>query len=324
MRIAGTGSFLPGREVTTAEIRDAAFPDRTAEVLERSTGIRTRHWCHEDDTIASVSATTLRRALASAGMEAADLRRVILVSSFGFDIVSPATANQLMADLGVRHTCDCMDLSNSCTGFITGVDLAARCVATGLGPVAVVATELPSKYLTVDSRRPYAVFGDGSGAAIIDGTESDIGILGSWYGNDGVLGARVHLARQPPDAPFEPVRFSGSNDMISQDVIDTFTDCIGRALKSAECRIEDIRWFLLHQPNGVLLRQCSKALDIPMERMMPIVEEVGSISSASVPVSLDRLVKSHGIVEDDLVLCAAVGSGLSYGAMVLRPGRLEA
>src|SRR5262249_55235776 len=94
-RILGTGSFLPGRAVTTAEVVRAAAPDRDPAEIEAKTGIRVRHWAGPEGRVAPIGAEALRRALDAAGLPANALRRIILATSTGGDALVPATANAL-------------------------------------------------------------------------------------------------------------------------------------------------------------------------------------------------------------------------------------
>ncbi|NPC83929.1 ketoacyl-ACP synthase III, partial [Pyxidicoccus fallax] len=133
VRILGTASVLPGPAVTTAEL--CARVGRDAAEVERKTGIHTRHFAPPGTRAADVAATALRGALEAAGVEAKALRRILCVTSMGGDVTTPATANRVAAALGLAGSCDAMDVSNACMGFLSAFDLAARSVATGLGPV---------------------------------------------------------------------------------------------------------------------------------------------------------------------------------------------
>jgi 3-oxoacyl-(acyl-carrier-protein) synthase III len=324
MRIVGSGSYLPGNAVSTAEVCRAAFDATVSpEELESRTGIKTRHWRGADETVASVSVESLARALDASGVAPKELRRLILTNSMGFDGPMPATANAVAARLGIPSSCACFDVANACTGFLTAFDIASRNVATGIGPVAVVATELISQFLSPEERRTYAVLADGSAAIIMDRAVDGGAQLGCWFGSDGARDDRVKLSRQRPDRPRELVRFVQPQQTITGDVVDKLTDSIEESLRQAGLSMHDIRWFLLHQPNGVMYRRCAKALGIGDDRLVPVVQDVGSIGSASIPLSLDVLVRDRGgFAGGDLVVLAAVGAGLSYGAIVIRTERL--
>lgn len=322
MRLLGTGSVLPGRRVPTDEVSAAAWPGRDPADVRARTGIDTRHWHVEGETVASVSAECLRRALDAAGLDATRLKRLILVNSLGFDTVMPATANRVAAALGLRNTLDCFDVSNACTGFVTGLDLGARSVATGLFPVAVVATELISRFIAPSNPRPYAILADASGAVILDRAgPDDGGLLGTWYGNDGFLGDSVTLEHNPVGGEKALIQFGGSNERITEEAVSSIAGSARKALAEAGLGVSDIDWFLLHQPNGVMFRRVAAALGVDEARTVPVVHEVGSVGSASIPLALDRLVRSGRLRPGATVLMAAVGSGLSYGAVVWKVGR---
>jgi 3-oxoacyl-[acyl-carrier-protein] synthase-3 len=317
-RILGTGSELPGRLHSTIELATRAYPEREPEQLVARTGIRTRWWADPADTRASVSAIALRRALDDAGLDAHALARIIFVDSIGGDERMPNTANAIAATLGLRGSCDCVDLNNACTGFLSALDWAARSVATGLGPVAICTTELWSQALDVSQPRSYAVFGDAGTAVILGRGTGHSGLLGSWLRNDGVLRGSVNLRhRGRVDAP-EFVRFCVSNQQIGDEASAALLSAIAAVLDATKLTIDEVDWVLPHQPNGRMLDDIIGRLGVAPERTVPIVEEVGSVGAASIPLSLDRLRRSARVRPGDIILFAAVGAGIGYGAALYR------
>lgn len=319
--ILGTASLLPGRPVATAELAARAFPERDPGGLESKVGITTR-WFHDPGTtVASLGAAVLREALADAGLPAQALRRVLLANSHGFDRHMPATVNDVLEALDIRHSVDGFDISNTCVGFLSALDVAARSVATGLEPIAVVSSELPSRVCGPEHPRPYVIMGDAAAALILGPSRGGSGFLGSSFGNDGSLADSVTLAHQRPHEPPERARFGGSNERIRQEVVDSLRRCMGETLRQAGLGWDDVHWFLVHQPNGKMFEAIAEDLSLPAARLVPIVAEVGSIATASLPLSLDRLRRRGGLQPGQCVLFATVGSGLAYGAMLYREGR---
>lgn len=318
MAILGTGSALPGRLVSTEEVCARAYAGREPAELEARTGIQTR-WFHEGtETFTSMALRALKPALASASMEPSALRRLILTSSTPMDHTVPATANDVADGLGARHTCDAFDLHNGCMGFLTALDIAARSVATGLGPVAVVAVELLSNHVDPSYPRGYAIFGDAAGAVIVGRSEGAAGVLGSHLGNDGHLRDSVALTEQEDRKGKSIMRFRKSNAGISEEAIAAIVTASSAALGKASLSVNDVDWFLFHQPNGVMFRKIADAVGAPPDRVVPIVNSVGSVGSASIPLSLDRIRRGGACKAGQVALLAAVGAGLAYGAMVVR------
>jgi 3-oxoacyl-[acyl-carrier-protein] synthase III len=319
-RILGTGSLLPGRLVTTAEVAAAAGSTRDPADLEAKTGIATRRFSGPDARSAPIGAEALRRALDAAGMDPGELRRIIFASSIGGDTLIPATANAVALELGLAGRCDAFDVNNACTGFLTAFDLAARSVATGLGPVGVCAVELMSHVTSKDDPRPYLVFGDAAGAVIVGPGRPGEGVLGVSLGNDASHGTTAILTQPRYAGAIDTIRFAVSNRAMSEGAVDKIVESSRRALAQAGARIEDVAWVLPHQPNGRMLEAIVAALGVDMERVVPVVREIGSVASASIPVSLDRLARSGRIRPGDRILMTAVGSGVSYGAILYAAG----
>lgn len=319
-RILGVSSILPGRRIATEELCRVAFPDRDPERLRSRLGIDTRYWADPGCTHATLAADAVRQALARAGLAAERLERLIHVCCTGGDFLLPATANAVAAELGLHGTCDCFDLNNACTGFLAALDLLSRCVATGLGPVAVVVSELFSRHLDPSEPRSYVVFGDAAACVILGAGGPGEGVLSSYCRNDGALRGSVGLAHASLTRRTEFVRFGASNDQITREANDALCDAIAVALARASLTMDDIQWVLPHQPNGVMLEMMVDRLGVPRERLMPVVGEIGSVGAASIPVSLDRLVRGGRLRPGDRLLLAAVGAGIGYSAMIYQVG----
>ncbi len=320
-RIAGTSTVTPGRAVSTAEVAAQVSPRRNPAAIERKTGIRFRRFADADESPAQLGLQALREALAAADLEARDLERIILVTSGCGDLLIPATANLIARGLGLSGTCDCFDLNNACMGFLTALDIAARGLATGGGPVGIAVVELASRAITPEDPRPYLVFGDGVAAAVVTPARSDEGILGSWLRNDAVAFGNVRLAHAGLTHRRETIRFTAPNDAMGAEAIEALQRSTDRVLDRAGLAIADIEWVLPHQPNGVLMNAIVRALGVSEDRVVRVVDEVGSVGAASIPISLDRLLRSRRVRPGDRVLMVGVGAGLSFGAILYRTPR---
>jgi 3-oxoacyl-[acyl-carrier-protein] synthase III len=160
VRIAGTGTVPAGRAVSTAELV-ARLGQGDVAAIEAKTGIVSRWFAEPGDTSAKFGTHALGAALDMAGIGAEALDRLVFVSSLGGDALIPATSNMIAAGLGLRGSCECFDMNNACMGFLSAFDVAARSIATGRGPTAIVAAELGSRFIVPEDPRPYLVVGDG-------------------------------------------------------------------------------------------------------------------------------------------------------------------
>lgn len=318
VRILGTASVLPERQVTTEEL--AVALGRNPSAIEQKTGIRSRHWALPGSTMAGLGAEALRRALAAAGLEARSLRRLLFVSSTGGDVLIPATANRIAAELGLAGTCDAFDLNNACMGFLSAFDVASRSVATGLAPVAIVVVELGSRIISAEEHRPYLVFGDAAVAAILGPARGGEGVLGAAFANDGTQPSDVWMAHPLVTGASERVRFEFSYQHIAEVALQALKTATRSVLEQARLSLSEVEWVLPHQPNGAMLRLIIEALGVEPARIVPVVEEVGSVGAASIPLSLDRLLRTRPVRPGERLLMVGVGAGISHGAVLYQAG----
>lgn len=317
-QILGSGSVLPGRQVSNAEICEVAYPGRAPEHLEARTGIRSRFWAPDGITRAEVGAQALRRALERADLPPTALARIIYVDSTGGDRRLPNTACAVADALGLQGSCDCVDLNNACVGFLSAMDWAARCTATGLGPVAVVTSELWSQVIHPDEPRTYAVFGDAAVATIFGAPRENQGVVASWLRNDGRLQGSVSCLHAGLSGKSEYVRFRASNAQIGAEATDAIVTSIHEVLRLADVDLDEVSWVLPHQPNGRMFDTILDRIGIDASRSVPLTLEVGGVGAASVPLSFDRLLATGRVEPGDLILFSAVGAGIGYGSILYR------
>ena len=315
IELAGTSAITPGRRVTTAEIVAELFPDRDPAKIIRKTGIDTRWFADKNDTAADLGTRAIREALDDAGMQAEELERIILVTSGVGDLAFPATANLICAGLGLQGSCDCFDINNACLGFLSAFDLAARSVATGGGPVGIAVVELATRCMTPADTRPYLVFGDAVAGAVVRRAESG-GMLGSWLRNDGVAFGNVRLDNPVITGKPESISFTATSDTIAEEAVSAIRTSAEAVLEQQDIGFEDIEWILPHQPNGALFQLIVDTLGIPHEKIVPVVNEIGSSGAAAIPFSLARLYQLHEVKAGDRILMVGVGGGISYGAIL--------
>ena len=182
-RIAGTGSYVPAKVLTNADLeRLVATSD--AWIVER-TGIRERHVAGPGEACSDLAVKAAERALTAAGVSAADLDMILLATCTG-DYPIPATACLIQHQLGATRAAAC-DLSAACCGFVYALSVADAYVRTGMRHVLIVGSEVMSAITDWTDRNTCILFGDGAGAAVISASENDSGILSTHLRSDGAL-----------------------------------------------------------------------------------------------------------------------------------------
>jgi 3-oxoacyl-(acyl-carrier-protein) synthase III len=322
--ILGTASLLPGPPRATREIAGLLVPPRDPVLCEERTGIKTRHWVEPRGPVVPLAARALRDALADAKLAATDLERLIFTCSNGGDMMFPASAVLVAAELGLDGTCDAFDVANACMGFLTALDIATRSIATGLGPVGIVSAEVNSRGIHPGDHKPYLVFGDAVAAAVVgaapEGADPHRGVLATFLGNDAsspddVYGNTPQLTSVPAYALFR--KTSLESTAIALRALEAG---LAGLLARTQVALGDIEWIVPHQGNGVMLDAIIVGLGLDPARVVRVVDEVGAVTSACVPLALDRLRKSGRVRPGDRILLAGLGGGISYGAILYREG----
>jgi 3-oxoacyl-(acyl-carrier-protein) synthase III len=314
MAILGTGT------VSLPTLSSAAVAERmgVAEAdLVRKTGILARTVAPPGARFGALGAEAIRRALAAAGLEAAALERIVFVNTTAGDDFCPATANHVARELGLARTFDGFDLNNACCGFLTALDLAARCVATGYGPIAIVAVEIFTRFVEPGEPRSYAIFGDAAAAAIVGPPRGRGAILASCLRNEPADIEAVQMKRETGTGKEPILRFGTSSAQMLKLGVELVVECVTEVLRRAETTVAELRWVAPHQPNGPMLDQLLAAIGVAPSQYVRVVHEQGSLGAASIVVGLDALLRSGHARPGDRGLLFALGAGASYGAMVI-------
>lgn len=298
------------------------MPERDSARLQARIGIHERRWAEPETTIAEMAASALTDALERAGLDATVLRRIIVTCSTGGDLLIPCAAIDVAHRVGLReHPVDTFDLANSCGGFISAMDLASRAVATGDGPVAVIAVEQFSRFIRPEEPRCYVIFGDAAIATIVGPAETDEAFAGCGFSAVTSPDRRIDVFHPARTGKPEFIDFRDlDSEFLTNQALGALTGAVGTALERAQISIDDLSWVLPHQPNGEMLGRFADRLGIARDRLVPILEDHGSIGVAAVPVSLHTLLTSGRVAAGDHILLASVGSGTVAGALVYRVG----
>ena len=320
-RIAGLGSALPDRVVTNDDLT-AMGVDTSDEWIRTRTGIGARRFAAEGDSTSSLGAEAARRALDAAGLDPGSVDLTICATFTG-DQPLPSTASFIQERLGVTGAA--FDLAAACAGFIYAAEVGAAQIQTGSAEtVLIVGTEVMSGYLDMEDRTTCVLFGDGAGAAILVPGE-DPGIVGSVLENDGRHARILQVPEGGSSPPSGPAAGLGGRFIRMQDGREVFkravrgmADAAGRLLEKEGLALDDVDLLVPHQANARIIRAVADRLSFPADRVYVDLERVGNTSAASVPIALDHAWREGRLRAGSLVLTAAFGAGLSWGANLIR------
>jgi 3-oxoacyl-[acyl-carrier-protein] synthase-3 len=318
-RITGTGSHLPPRRVTNADLAAqlAANGIETSDqwIIER-TGIRARHFAEPDVTSSDLGAIAARQALEAAGCQAADVDLIIVATSTP-DMVFPSAACILQNKLGIAG-CAAFDIQAVCSGFVYALTVADSMIRTGAARRAlVIGTEVFSRILDFKDRTTCVLFGDGAGAVVLEASDTP-----------GILASDLHADGRHVGILCVPGTVSGGqvlgDPFLKMDGPAVFKLAVGvleeaaRATLAKAGRTEaDIDWLIPHQANIRIMQGTAKKLKLPLDKLVVTVDEHGNTSAASIPLALDTAVRSGQIRKGDTLMLEGVGGGFTWGAVLL-------
>jgi 3-oxoacyl-[acyl-carrier-protein] synthase III len=314
-RIAGTGSYLPPRIVTNDEL--AKTLDTSDEWVRTRTGIRQRHIADPSQTSSDLGSEAARQAMAAAGVQAAEVDLVIVATSTP-DYIFPSTACLMQAKLGIKN-CAAFDVQAVCSGFVYGLTIADKFIASGQHRCAlVVGAEVYSRILDWSDRGTAVLFGDGAGAVILK-ADSKPGVMASALRADGAYSGILSV---PGNVCRGKIVGSPYVQMDGQAVFKFAVKVLDEIAREtlAQCRLgpEDIDWLIPHQANVRILEATAKKLGVSAEKVVITVDRHGNTSAASIPLALDCAVRDGRIKPGQKVMLEGVGGGFTWGAALVR------
>lgn len=312
-RIAGTGSYLPEKILTNAELE--SMVDTTDEWIVTRTGIRERHIAAEGEFTSDLAYHAARRAIQSAGIEAQDID-LIIVATTTPDRVFPSTACLMQDKLGIS-SCPAFDIQAVCSGFVYAMATADSFIKSGAAKCAlVVGAETMSRITDWTDRSNCILWGDGAGAVIMT-VSKEPGILSSHLHADG---SYTNLLNVPSGVS----RRDGGNTIVMEGnpvfkvAVNTLDLIVDETLAANGLQKSDIDWLVPHQANIRILQSTAKKLGMSMERVVVTVDTHGNTSAASIPLALDVAVRDGRIKRGETVLMEAFGGGFTWGSVLLK------
>jgi 3-oxoacyl-[acyl-carrier-protein] synthase-3 len=318
-RITGTGSFLPAKRLSNAELTAQLATqgiETSDEWIVARTGIRARHFAEPGVPCSDLAVEAARKALQAAGLQASQIDLIIVATSTP-DMVFPSTACIVQNKLGA-HGCAAFDVQAVCSGFVYALTVADAMVRTGAARKAlVIGSEVFSKLLDFTDRTTCVLFGDGAGAVVLEASDTP-----------GILATELHADGRHVEILCVPGTLSGGSvlgdpflKMNGQAVFKLAVGVleeVARSVLAKAGRTEaDIDWLIPHQANIRIMHGTAKKLKLPLEKLVVTVDEHGNTSAASVPLALDAAVRAGSIKAGDTVMLEGVGGGFTWGAVLL-------
>ncbi|MCA1240927.1 ketoacyl-ACP synthase III [Stappia stellulata] len=317
--VLGTGSYLPQRRLTNAEL--AEMVDTSDEWIVQRTGIRARHIAAEGEFTSDLAVKAATRALEAAGLTAQDIDLIILATATP-DNTFPASAVTVQQKLGLTSGF-AFDVHAVCSGFVYAISTADAYLRCGMAKRAlVIGAETFSRILDWTDRTTCVLFGDGAGAMVLEaveaeGTTADRGILTSHLRSDGNHRDKLYVDGGPSSTQtVGHLRMQGKE--VFRHAVSMITDVVEDAFSATGTDADALDWFIPHQANRRIIDASAKKLGIDPAKIVITLEDQGNTSAASIPLAVDAAVRDGRIKRGDLIMLEAMGGGFTWGASLLR------
>lgn len=319
-RISGTGSFLPPRRLTNADLvaeLAAQGVESSDDWIVERTGIRARHFVDPGVGSSDLGLQAAQRAIQAAGCQPSDIDLIIVATSTP-DMVFPSTAALLQSKLGIVG-CPVFDVQAVCSGFIYAMTVADAMIKTGTAKRAlVIGAEVFSRILDFKDRTTCVLFGDGAGAVVLEASSTP-----------GILATDIHADGKYSELLCVPGHVSGGailgDPVLKMDGQAVFKLAVGvleetalASLSKAGLSATDIDWLVPHQANIRIMQSTARKLKMPMDKVIVTVDQHGNTSAASIPLALDHGVRSGQITKGQTLMLEGVGGGFTWGSVLLK------
>lgn len=320
--ILGTGHSYPEGILTNADLEKIV--ETTDDWIISRTGIKQRHKAADNEYTSQFAVRAARQAIERAKIDPADID-LLICATVTPDQALPSTGCIIQAELGAVNA-GAMDVVAACSGFLYGLTLANSMIRTGQSKYTlVIGAETLTKYVDYTDRSTCVIFGDGAGAAVLGPVEEGKGILATRIKSDGryeeqlfARGGGTRMGLKPEVFAQGEHFYKMRGNELFKVAVRSMAEVSEYVLKEAGYEAKDVSLFIPHQANQRITDAVASRLDVDPELIYSNIAFHGNTSAASIPIALDECVQSGRLKEDDLLLMASFGGGVTWGGVLVR------
>ncbi|MBO5833634.1 MAG: ketoacyl-ACP synthase III [Alphaproteobacteria bacterium] len=308
-RLIGYGSYLPERVMTNQDFEK--IMDTSDEWIVSRTGMRERHMARDDETVVDMAAIAAQRALDNAKLTIDDID-LIIVANVSAELDFPSVGCQILGKLGATKNIPAFDVRGACTGYIYALHCARAFFTAGIhNRIMIIGAEKMSRFIDWSDRSTAVLFGDGAGAMIFEhSTSSYSGIIDTVIMSDGNEFNMLHGSTDH--------RIIMNGPETYKKAVQLMPDAARYIMSHAGITADNVDWIIPHQANLRIIQSCAEKLDFPMEKILVTVDKHANTSGASGVLALSYAFDNDIIKRGQLILYPAFGSGLTWGAALIR------
>ena len=325
-RIIGMGYYVPERIVTNKELE--TYMDTSDEWIVSRSGIQERRWVDENTSTSDLALEASKRAMETASIHPKDIDLVV-VGTISSDHYFPGVSAQLQHQLGLKNVA-AFDIKAACSAFIYALSIGDQFIKTSMAKtVLVVGAEVQSRFLDITNKgREIAVlFGDGAGAAILQKTRDENGILSTHLHCDGENFRKLWMEApgsshncQMHTLDFKENRhFPSMNGReVFRNAVARFPEVIKECLEMNNLSLEDVSLIVPHQANLRISQAVAKRLGVSMDKIYSNINKYGNTTAASIPIALCEAIEEKRFSEGDIIILASFGAGFTWASAAIQ------
>ncbi|MDA0667529.1 MAG: ketoacyl-ACP synthase III [Planctomycetota bacterium] len=321
--IAGMGYSIPDQVIDNNYF--TRFVETSDEWIVQRTGIKERRWLEPGEKPSDLFTAAAKMALEKSGVAAEDVDLIIVCTVSGDHQGTPASACIVQDNLGAKNAA-AFDLQAACAGFLYGLQVGSQFIKSGTYQnVLVIGGECLSRLCDIYDRNSVIIFGDGAGAALLQphsvckqGLIEDITIGADGSGAQYITRPRGGgIERLTPEILSEGthlIRMQGRE--VYRFAVARMTSLMKWAMEGQD--LEELSLVVPHQVNKRILETATEKLGFPEDKVFINIDRYGNTSAGSVPIAMCEAIEADLFEKDKLVVIAAFGSGLTWGAARIR------
>jgi len=323
IQIQSIEKYLPGVAIESAQLE--AQLGLSAGWIEKNAGVKTRHWAATDETVASMAATALQKALTAAGLSA-DTLDLLIYAGASYDYPIPHNAGRIKKALGTTAKFPCFDVDSTCLSFLNALDIAHLYFQrNAVRTIAIVSAELASRALNPQDPKTYGLLGDAAVAVILSRNDEGYEPVCPYFINnpEGAdlawipTGGSVNRG-MAADTPEESFYFRMDGKRLISLTLQELGPFLTQYEQLSGLAITEYDYVIPHQTSRFGNEIFAKQYHLNEEQLINTLAHYGNCISASIPLGLCDLVRQKKGVSDQKILLIGSAAGLSLGALTLR------
>jgi 3-oxoacyl-[acyl-carrier-protein] synthase-3 len=324
------GHYVPERVVTNADL--VALMDTSHEWIVERTGIEERRFAKiGEDTVSSMGVKAARMALERANISADEVDFIVF-ACVSADYFFPGAGVMVQRDLCPNRTIGALDIRDQCSGFVYGLSVADQFIRTGMyKTILVIGSEIQSTGLDLSTRgrNTAVIFGDGAGAVVLQRTDdADKGLYSTHLHSQGEFAEKLFL--HSPGTLHDKLIYEGietdientypymDGSFVFKHAVTRFQEVIVEALAANNFTLADLDMFVPHQANLRITQFVQRLMKLTDDKVYSNVQRYGNTTAATIPIALSELWEQGRLLDGDLVVLAAFGSGFTWASAIMR------